>query len=311
MQGIIDVVTMRIFGIKISVLAGAAVAGIGLNTLLHWPRATDKDASEWLQRAQKEFYSQAYTSADELKYQQIAEASAKDFRIDEKVKEFVTTYGLEKARVLEVGAGRGYLQDIVENYTGLDLSPTAKRFFHKPFVEASATAMPFKDNEFDAAWTIWVVEHIPEPEKAFSEMRRVVKSGGYLYLYPAWNVPSWSAKGYPVRPYSDFDAKGKLVKASIPIRTSGAFKLLYVPEIRSIRALTTLVNKPSELHYTRLEPNLGKYWMNDSDGAVSVDWHETMLWYTSRGDECLSCGGAIADLFRRSTTSPLVIRIRK
>ena len=28
------------------------------------------------------------------------------------------------------GAGRGYLQDIVENYVGLDISVSAQRYFH-------------------------------------------------------------------------------------------------------------------------------------------------------------------------------------
>jgi hypothetical protein len=31
-------------------------------------------------------------------------------------------YGLAGKRVLEVGSGRGYLQDIVAGYTGLDIS---------------------------------------------------------------------------------------------------------------------------------------------------------------------------------------------
>ena len=31
---------------------------------------------------------------------------------------------------------------------------TARQFFHKSFVEASATNMPFPDNSFDALWSI-------------------------------------------------------------------------------------------------------------------------------------------------------------
>jgi hypothetical protein len=38
----------------------------------------------------------------------------------------VGRYNLRKAHVLEVGSGEGLLQDIVEDYTGLDISATAK-----------------------------------------------------------------------------------------------------------------------------------------------------------------------------------------
>jgi hypothetical protein len=42
--------------------------------------------------------------------------------------------------VLEIGSGRGYLQDVAQNYTGLDISPSVARFYHKKFVLGSATA---------------------------------------------------------------------------------------------------------------------------------------------------------------------------
>ena len=81
-----------------------------------------------------------------------------------------------------MGSGRGYLQDLVEDDTGLDLSPSVARRYHKKFVAGSATALPFPDNTFDAIWTVWGLEHIPEPEKTMREMRRVLKPGGLLVL---------------------------------------------------------------------------------------------------------------------------------
>jgi ubiquinone/menaquinone biosynthesis C-methylase UbiE len=117
-----------------------------------------------------------------------------------------------------VGSGRGYLQDLVEDDTGLDLSPSVARRYHKKFVAGSATALPFPDNTFDAIWTVWGLEHIPEPEKTMREMRRVLKPGGKLFLMAAWNCKPWLADGFTVRPYSDFNWKGKLVKASLLLR---------------------------------------------------------------------------------------------
>jgi ubiquinone/menaquinone biosynthesis C-methylase UbiE len=87
--------------------------------------------------------------------------------------------------------------------------------------------MPFQDGEFDAVWSIWVLEHIPNPEAALNEIRRVVKTGGYLYLQPAWACVPWAADGYDARPYRDFGMAGKLIKASIMIRRTQIFQLSY------------------------------------------------------------------------------------
>ncbi len=138
--------------------------------------------------------------------------------------------------MLDVGSGLGYLQDAVANYTGLDISAAVAKHYHKRFVHGTATAMPFADNTFDAAWSIWVLEHIPNPEAALSEIRRVVKPGGLLYLQPAWDCKPWAAQGYEVRPYSDFGIGGKLIKASIPLRQSEAFWVASAVPNRLLRA---------------------------------------------------------------------------
>src|SRR5262245_45610247 len=56
---------------------------------------------------------------------------------------------------------------------------TAARHYHKRFVHGTATAMPFEENTFDAIWTVWVLEHIPNPETALSEMRRGSNQGAF------------------------------------------------------------------------------------------------------------------------------------
>jgi len=180
---------------------------------------------------------------------------------------------------------------------GLDISPAAARFFHKPFVLASATAMPFKDGEFDAIWSIWVLEHVPNPESALREMRRVVKPGGVILLAPAWFCTSWAADGYPVRPYSDFGLGGRITKASLVLRASPAFALFYTVPIRVMRQTASIVGtSPTAFHYTRLKPNYEKYWMPDSDAVNSMDPLEAALWFESRGDRCLTCPGGFGNI---------------
>ena len=80
--------------------------------------------------------------------------------------------------------------------------------------------MPFTDGDFDAIMSVWTLEHIPNPELALLEMRRVVKDGGYLILAPAWDCNEFAAHGYGVRPFSDFGWAGIVGKAYAMVRAA-------------------------------------------------------------------------------------------
>jgi len=225
---------------------------------------------------------------------------------------FVEEYGLRDARVLEVGAGSGQLQDLVDDYTGLDIAASAARFFHKPFVHGSATDLPFEDSEFDAVWTMWVLEHVLNPELALAEMRRVTRDGGVILLAPAWNCPSWWADGYQVRPYGDLDPKGKLIKASLTLRAHPVYQYAHLLSARLLRRAFWEIDGggPTTFRYRRVTPNFDRYWVPDSDAVVSLDPYEAMLWHTSRGDECLNCAEGLSDRIMMGLHS-LVIRVHK
>lgn len=71
-------------------------------------------------------------------------------------------------------------------------------------VVADAGALPFADESLDGVICSWILEHLKFPERALSEMRRVLKSGGYIYLstnfvYPYHDAPGdyyrWSSRG--------------------------------------------------------------------------------------------------------------------
>jgi SAM-dependent methyltransferase len=228
-----------------------------------------------------------------------AVAAQDTMHIRDQVARFTADHNLEQAHTLEVGSGIGQLQDVVVDYTGIDISPTATRYYHKPFVVGTATAMPFKDGEFDALWSIWVLEHIPNAETALSEVRRVVKPGGLIFLLPAWDCVPWAADDYDARPYSEFGLYGKLVKATTVIRRDHRFKALHEGPIHLIRSFAP---SPTRLHYRKLIPNYKEYWQADSDATTSLDRKEVARWFTSRGDELLNGPGA---------DGPLEIRVRK
>jgi ubiquinone/menaquinone biosynthesis C-methylase UbiE len=286
---------------------------LSISFLVHFPYHADRVTPPAISPAAGNFYTEIYSDEGEqtadnaAEYVKIAQQAIEDHQIVARVTSFVEKFGLRKKRVLDVGAGTGYLQDLVGDYVGLDISAAARSYFHKPFVQASATEMPFRNGEFDAVWSIWVLEHVPKPEQALVEMRRVVKDGGLLYLQPAWNCNPWAAQGYPVRPFDDLSLKGKLIKASLPVVASPFFRQAYIVPTRIVRReYARIFRAPTRLHYTLLEPNYSHYWMSDSDALNDLDFYETMLWFTSRGDECLNCG---PNLLLQS--DELVIRVHK
>jgi SAM-dependent methyltransferase len=295
----------------------AALLMIVIISTLHFPYDIDAPLTQQEIEAARKYYTEAYQApavANQVKteyeteYIRVAEGAARTARIEEQVAAFVKDFNLSDRPILDIGSGRGYLQDLAQNYTGLDISPSVAKNYHKKFVVGSATAIPFPDDSFDGVWSIWVFEHVPNPEQAFHEARRVTRDKGLLFLLPAWNCSSWAAEGYAVRPYSDFGLAGKLIKASITLRSSPVFGVITLLPIRAVRSFVARYGL-IRLRYRRLTPNYEKYWVADSDAVNSIDSHEAMLWFLSRGDECLNCEDA--SMFLPIYSTPLIIRVNK
>jgi SAM-dependent methyltransferase len=226
------------------------------------------------------------------------------------VKRFIDEYRLAPRRCLEIGCGRGAFQDLVRDYTGLDISAQVARYVHKPFVCADATDLPFPDNEFDVIWSITVLEHVPQPELALQEMCRVLRPGGLVLLAPAWHTRAWFAEGYPVRSYAELPWKGRLIKLSIPLRDFAPYRRIRIVLRRGLGLLHYLSRSvPVPLKYGRLRPNLERFWMSDSDAVNSLDPFDVLLWFESRGHPCLSHPHRVHQLFLRDLG--LVFRIDK
>ena len=97
--------------------------------------------------------------------------------------------------VLDMGAGRGAqlekdtytsrlarLQGRVKKLVGVDVDPAVQRnpFMDEVKVIDPKAPLPFEDGTFDLIYSDWVLEHIENPEAFVSEVRRVLKSGGWF-----------------------------------------------------------------------------------------------------------------------------------
>ncbi|HKD32415.1 MAG TPA: class I SAM-dependent methyltransferase [Gaiellaceae bacterium] len=94
---------------------------------------------------------------------------------------------LNGRRVLDVGSGTGRFAAALSRRArvwGVDESPqmlevARERAPEVRFKEASAYALPFKDGWFDRA-TMWLVVHLLDRPRAYSEIRRVLAPGGRI-----------------------------------------------------------------------------------------------------------------------------------
>jgi SAM-dependent methyltransferase len=82
--------------------------------------------------------------------------------------------------VLDIGAGECKYAAILPHcrYLGADLvSSSQKHDFSHINAIADASALPFQEGSFDAALSMVVLEHVPNPSVVVSEMARILKPG--------------------------------------------------------------------------------------------------------------------------------------
>src|SRR5277367_3970836 len=100
-------------------------------------------------------------------------------------------------RVLDAGCGSSLIVQSLNNVVGMDFNYAKLRFLRRyeiPLVNGSAFALPFKDDSFDCVMSSQVIEHIRYDESIFTEMRRVLRTGGMLIL----GTPDYATIGWRI-----------------------------------------------------------------------------------------------------------------
>ncbi|MCD6595076.1 methyltransferase domain-containing protein [bacterium] len=110
---------------------------------------------------------------------------------------------LDAAKILELGAGRGYiaceLSQIFDYVVGVEpetkvvFSDESQKHYSETenfdIVAAYGEGLPFDNSTFDCVISHWSLHHYTYPYAVFAESYRVLKNNGYLYLADGVDIP--------------------------------------------------------------------------------------------------------------------------
>ena len=220
---------------------------------------------------------------------------------------FIRKWHLEDKKCLEIGSSKGLFQNVIADYTAVDVAENLRQYYSKPYFVVDSCHLPFSDDFFDAIFTYATHEHIPDLELALNEILRVLKPGGVCLFAPAWHTRPWFAEGLAVRPYRDLTISQKIRKFLIPIRD---FVLVRWPRVILRRAFRLCVHlatgaKAKPLRYRRLSANYATFWQSDSDACNSLDPFDVILWFKSRGILCHGYSNLLRALLIRTAALEL------
>lgn len=100
-------------------------------------------------------------------------------------------------KILDAGCGTGLiLRHLPKGSFGIDINPRniKKAKKHVPFskiIEADIEKTPFRSNEFTTIVCTEVLEHLPNPKKALSELNRILKKEGVVIGSVPSTSPVW------------------------------------------------------------------------------------------------------------------------
>ena len=117
----------------------------------------------------------------------------------------------EKKEVIDIGGGLRVIKEKNNRYDSSRewLRPYIEKCDYKimdpvdtyhPDIVGDINAMPFDDDSIDAIICLAVLEHIENPIQAYKEIYRVLKPGGYVFIYVPFLYYYHADQGY----YGDF-----------------------------------------------------------------------------------------------------------
>ncbi|MCP1373433.1 class I SAM-dependent methyltransferase [Dyella lutea] len=130
--------------------------------------------------------------------------------------------GLDQATgvIMDIGAADRWISAHLPpatSYVALDYPATGNEFYGaRPDIFADACSLPLADQCVDGVVCLEVIEHVPDPARAITEIARVLKPGGRAwvsmpFLYPLHNEP------FDFQRYTEFGLRRDVSRASLEV----------------------------------------------------------------------------------------------
>lgn len=211
--------------------------------------------------------------------------------------QFVSHHVPVHHRLLDVGCGSGWssylLADRGYEVVGVDLNAKA---FQPPsrndlnLREGSVLDLPFAEKSFDAVSSYQCLEHVPNPAKALSEIRRVLRPGGVVVFVG----PNLLSLGSPVRGLCYYSWRQRPLRrilfrfADTPKHPAGNTVLENIGSLVWTLAALLHLACTAKYHFRMREPDLRPPFHSDNDACWRTNPIEMTRALRSLGFEILA-----------------------
>ncbi len=202
----------------------------------------------------KKGYQTDYASGRSQMYDKKSR-EVKAVRIIKTLSDYFGKNKLKSLTVLDVGASTGIIDNILaksfKKVVGTDIDKDAIKFATKKFKKKNLTfkvedamKLTFKDNSFDIVICTHVYEHVPNSQKLFDEIYRVLKPSGVCYLAAINSL-------WPIEPHYDLPFLSYFPKtiANYYVQITGKAKKYYETPT-TYWGMKALTRKFKQIDYT-------------------------------------------------------------
>lgn len=219
------------------------------------------------------------------------------------VSDVVERLGLPRgSRLLDAGCGAGGMLDTLSSFgdvSGLDVNSEwaalARQRGYEDIREGVVERLPWDEEMFDLVTLLDVLEHTADDRVTLSELRRVVRPGGYLLVtVPAYQV-LWSSHdlaNHHYRRYSRRTLRTAAVAAAWSVERMTFFNALLLPPAVAVRFAQKLRRESAEQHTP--DAHIGPRWLYP---ALQLPLRAEACWL--RRERNLPAGLSLLALLRR------------